>query len=91
MFFKDDRKGLATLIMKKMSGHGDLKPNFGSSNHSEAKATEDGVEQDYETGYDACCNDMMSAFKSGDASKLKSSLKSFISMVLDEEEKQEDD
>jgi hypothetical protein len=90
MFFKDDRKGLATLIMKKMSGHGDLKPNFGSSEHSEVKKSVEGVEQDYESGYDACCSDMMSAFKSDNPSKLKSALKSFISMVLDEEEKQEE-
>ena len=90
MLLKDDKKGLVTIIMKKMKGHGDMSPSFASSQESmEEKNTKDGAETDYEQGYEACCSDMISAFKEGDSSKLKRSLKSFISMVLDEEDSED--
>ena len=84
MLLKDDKKGLVTIIMKKMRGHGDMSPSF-SSEEAKESPMKDGAYQDNESGYDSCCNDMMSAFKEGDSQKLKRSLKSFISMVLDEE------
>lgn len=89
MLLKDDKKGLVTIIMKKMKGHGDMSPSFSSEMPQEQKM-KDGAYQDNDSGYDYCCQDMMEAFKSGDSQKLKKSLKSFISMVLDEEESQED-
>lgn len=84
MLLKDDKKGLVTVIMKKMKGAQDMSPSF-SSEYSEPTKMVDGAEQDNEAAYNACCDDMMSAFKEGDSAKLKRSLKSFISMVLDEE------
>jgi hypothetical protein len=87
MLLKDDKKGLVTIIMKRMKGHGDMSPSFASE--AQEVKTSEGAEQDYESGYDSCCNEMISAFKSGDSQKLKNSLRSFISMVIDEQDESE--
>lgn len=89
MLLKDDKKGLVTIIMKKMKEHS-IAPSM-SSEQAMEKPMLDGAEQDYEAGHDACCEDMMKAFKSGDSRLLKKSLKSFISMVLDERDLEQDD
>ena len=82
---KDDKKKLVTFVMKRMKGSEDMSPNFGNET-AEPVHMKDGAEQDCEAGYEACVTDMMSAFKENDKSKFKSSLKSFISMVMDEGE-----
>lgn len=81
MFFKDDNKKRATIIIKRLKGGmEDMSPSF------ESMERKSGAEQDSEAGYDQCCEDMMSAMKSGDKSRLKSALKSFVSMLMDEKE-----
>lgn len=87
MMLKGDKKGLATIIIKKMKGHGDMSPSFNSKKESmEETKFKDGAEQDYSSAEDKCCNDMMSALKSGNSQQFKSSLKSLISMMLEENE-----
>jgi len=90
MLLKDNKKGLVTLIMKRMKGGGDMSPSFGSEMPEKSKM-KDGAEMDNETGYDACCEGMIEAVKSGDSKKFKSQLKSFVSMMMDEYEQNEDD
>lgn len=86
MLLKDDKKkGLVTVIMKRMKGHGDMSPSL-PSGESEIRKSVEGAEKDYEHGYDACCEDMISAVQQGDAKKLKAALKSFYMMMEDEED-----
>lgn len=84
MLLKDDKKKLVTLIMKSSKKGEDMNHPIMSEKVEEAPM-KDGAEQDYEYGYDACCDDMIEAFKAGDSRKLKESLKSFMSMMMDEE------
>jgi hypothetical protein len=88
MMLKGDKKGLVTIIMKKMKGHGDMSPSFKSESAQQAK-TQDGVEQDQSSAEDKCCSEMIQALKSGDSKQLKSSLKSFIQMVVQDAESDE--
>ena len=71
-----DKKNIATIIV------GKAKP--------EIEKVKD-VEYDPEMGYDQCCEGMISALQSGDAAKLKSNLKSFVKMVIMEEEREEEE
>jgi hypothetical protein len=89
MLLKGDKKGLVSVIMKKMKGHGDMSPSFESETMKKAP-TVDGVEQDSSSAHDNCCNDMMSAIKSGDSKQFQSSLKSLISMMLEENDNGEE-
>ena len=92
MLFTGDKKDLATIIMKKMKGHGDMSPSFESENETMEKATRvDGAEQDYSSAHEKCCNDMMSAMKSGDSKQFQSSIKSLISMMLEEHNNSSED
>ena len=90
MLLKGDKKGLVSVIMKKMKGHGDMSPSFQSESMNKAP-TVDGAEQDNSSAYDNCCNDMMSALKSGDSKQFQSSIKSLISMMLNEHENGEEE
>jgi hypothetical protein len=90
MLLTDNKKGLVTLIMKKMKGAGDLTPSFLSEKPEEVKMV-DGAEQDNDRGYEACCEDMISAFKESNPKRLKNALKSFITMVIDEYEQSEEE
>lgn len=83
MLLKDNKKSLVTVIIDKMRNKGhNMDPEF-----DQMTAPND-LETDYEQGYDACCNDMIEAFHQKDHKKLKESLKSFISMIMDEENKE---
>jgi hypothetical protein len=90
MLLKGDKKGLVSVIMKKMKGHGDMSPSFQSESVKQAP-TVDGAEQDSSAAHDKCCNDIMSAVKSGDSQQFKSSLKSLISMMLEESDNGEEE
>jgi hypothetical protein len=81
---KGDKKGLATIIIKKLKGHGDMSPSFSSSESMENVKMKNGAEQDNSSAEDKCCNDMMSALESGNSQQFKSSLKSLISMMLED-------
>lgn len=89
MMLKGDKKGLVTIIMKRMKGHGDMSPSFASEEAKLAKQ-KNGIEQDYSSAEDKCCDNMMQAMKSGDAMQFKSSLKSLISMMLEENSSDEE-
>lgn len=88
MLLKDKKKGFATLIIKRMSGPGEMSPSFYSE--MKPKPMVDGAEQDDDAAYRACCDDMMSAIKSGDSQRLKSAMKSFVSMMMDEYDSEKD-
>lgn len=90
MLLKDDKKGLVTIIMKKMKGSSDMSPSF-LSEKAERVPMKDGAEQDGDIAYESCCEDMISAFKEGNSKKLASSLRSFITMVMDEQDVERED
>lgn len=87
MLLKDDKKGLVTIIMKRMKGgDNNMSPSFSSDERSEEMTMEDGAEQDNEVALNSCAEDMMNAIKSGNTQKLKTSLKSFMEMIREESE-----
>ena len=90
MLLKDNKKGLVTLIMKRMNGAGDLTPSFLSEKPEEVKMV-DGAEQDCERGYEACAEEVLSALKESSPKRLKNALKSFITMAIDEYEQSEEE
>jgi len=89
MLMKDNKKKLVTVIMNRMKGSPKMEPSF-SSETPQPKKMVDGAEQDNDIAYDTCCEDMMSAIKTGDSRRFKNSLKSFVSMMIDEYEDAED-
>ena len=85
MILKDDKKGLVTLIMKRMKGsHRDMSPSYHEYEHAEEAPTKDGAEQDNSMALESASEDMMEAIKNSDASLFKSALMSFIEMSRDE-------
>lgn len=83
MLLKDNKKGLVTLIMKRMKGGSeDMSPSFGKA---ESVKLKDGAEQDNSIGLDSAASEMMEAIKSGDPKSFKNSLLSFIEMCKDED------
>lgn len=88
MMGPNKKKGTVALIMRKLEGKGD---SYDSMKHEQMErlgkvSNEDGAESDYSNGYDAAASDMIKAFHDKDPKKLRSSLKSFIQMCLNEKE-----
>lgn len=69
----DNKKKMATLIIGKMNGESEEAPKNAS-----------GDEVDHDMGYESAAEEMIQAIHSKDAKALKSALKSFISMCMDE-------
>ena len=67
-------------IKRKMEGKEDYDKlkEHNDKQHSEPK------EDDNSMAYDACCGEIMEAFKSNDQKKLKTALKSMIEMTINE-------
>lgn len=97
MLLKDDsrKKGVVALILKKMKGgdsYDSMKSdNEGLSEQMMHKPMHEGAEQDYNMGYDACCEEMLAGFEQKDPKRLKMGLKSFVKMMFNELESKEDD
>lgn len=88
MLLKDRRKGLTTLIMKKMKGYeNNMSPSMEYASDAKMK---DGAEQDNTIALDSAAEEVMQAMKDGNAKEMKNALKSFIMMVVDEYEENED-
>lgn len=95
MLLKDSskRKGVVSLIIKKMAG-GDSYESMKDYNehnsevceHAQAKKDME-HKDDYSAGYNAAAEEMISAFRAGDAGMLKSALMSFLDMYENEEYK----
>ncbi len=83
MLLKDNKKGLVTIIMKRMKS-----PNMESESCNHVPM-ENGAEQDNSDGLNAAAESMISAIHSKDARSLKSALQSFISMIEDSESESE--
>ena len=84
MILPGDRKKVASLIMKRMKG---------SESYSIEKAptNELGDETDYGMGYEAAADEIIVAIGKKDVHALKTALKSFIQMCMDEQEQTEED
>ena len=83
MLLKDNKKGLVTVIMKRMKGMSpDMTPSFDRSEKAMTNQ-KDGAEQDYEMAMESASKSMIDAIKSGDAKSFSSSLKSFIELCED--------
>ncbi len=86
MLLKDNKKGLVTIIMKRMKS-----PNMESGYEScEEAPMEDGAQQDNSDAMKAASESLISAVHAKDAVRLQSALRSLISMIEDESESEED-
>jgi len=86
MLLKDNKKGLVTIIMKRMKGgSSDMSPDF-KKEHASVAPRKNGAEQDDSVALSSAAEEMISAIKSDDASKFTSALKSFIEMCEDKDE-----
>ncbi len=84
MLLKNNKKGLVTIIMKRMKS-----PNMEQDSCEEAPM-ENGAEQDNSDAMKAASESLINAVHSRDASAVQSSLRSLISMIEDESESKED-
>jgi len=89
MLLKDNKKNRVTIIMKKLQGGSDSSPSFSKDSMYSAPMPE-GAQVETTHAEDACCEDMISAFEMKDAKKLKAALKSFVQMMIQEEEAKEE-
>jgi hypothetical protein len=85
----EKKKGAILLkIRKKLSGSSDY--DSMKEEVMKPKKVEDGAEVEYnQNGYDVAAEELISSIKSGDAGALKSALKSFITLCMLEEEKED--
>lgn len=89
MLLKDDKKGLVTIIMKRMKGMSpDMSPSFDKSEKSIKAPTKDGAETDYDIAMESSAKSMMEALKSNDPKSFSKSLKSFIELCCDYDDKE---
>lgn len=87
MLLKDNKKGLVTIIMKRMQGMSpDTTPSFSKSEKPMKAKQVDGAEQDSSMALESSAKSMMQALKADDASSFAKSLKSFIKMCEECEE-----
>lgn len=92
MLLKDDkkRKGAVLVIASKLkAGKHDLTPDMEKMQGKSLNAM--GDEKDNSAGIDAAVSDIMGAFERKDKSALKSALMSFMSLVKDESESEEEE
>ena len=87
---KDDKKGVAALIISKMKGGGDI-DSMKAHNEKMTQATtnEAGDEVDSEPGLSAAADEIVNAVKSGNSKGLKTALKAFVRMAVESEDKEE--
>jgi hypothetical protein len=83
MFFKDDGKKHASIVIRRIKGSDSHEYN------DVEEEQEDHLSQD--SGYDHAVSAMMSAFERKDKDEFKSALKSFIKMCLHEKESNSED
>lgn len=84
----DDRRGAATLIIRRMKGSDDfnnLRADKVMAEKSQAEEMletpqHEGAELDTETGCDMAAAEMMSAMRSGDAKKFRRALEAFLEL-----------
>jgi len=81
-----DKGGLVIAIMKKMKDH----YNNGKESNEEFVEQPD-VEEDYKHGYGDIVDDIFSAIESKDKEKFGHSLKKFIRLCIEQEEKKEEE
>lgn len=78
------RGGVVKMIADRIKlPKGELKNQMNVQNEPEA-------EVDYDRGYEACCDEIVSAVKMGSGSDLKRALKNFLNMYMDEKESMDD-
>lgn len=92
MLLKDSskRRGVVSVIIKKMRG-GDTYESMKEHNEGNSEVCDEKQDMDhkddYSAGYKAAAEEMISAFKMGDADSLKNALMSFLDMYENEEYK----
>ena len=100
MILKAGKRGIVTVIMNKMKGPGSLKPSLGSGTSEEGPSlpmpmskpkSTDGTDMDNDIAYRSCCENMLGAIKAEDSQRLKSAMKSFVSMMMDEYDSKKDE
>ena len=86
MLLKDNKKGLVTLIMKKMKGGDhDLSPSF-SSETAEPKKLVDGAEQDCSIAVESAAEELLGALESKDPKAVVRAFKSLFILMEDLED-----
>ena len=86
MPFEKKSGAIVTLISKKLKNKGSYDDMRADSEEIRPKRTEDGAEVEIsEHAVDAAMESILSAIKREDKQSLKTALKSFICMVMDED------